>query len=236
MRKILLFITFYHLLSSVFSQVTQIPEAPSSLSLHLKISNMKSSQTPEVWNNYFILSYFEQYTPRFVAVAFEHEHYQILHKFLLNEHNIFIFYSNLPDVPELRYRINVDGVWQIDPQNSHIVRDPKGVPLSVLQLPEHRNLLVKGPIYRGEGVVDFYLSAKENATVFLVGSFTRWDPFLLPMKEIESGVYHLSVYLEEGEHYYYFLVNGSRMTDPGNFLQKEFLGGSVSAWSTPKLP
>ncbi|NIZ41139.1 hypothetical protein [Entomospira entomophila] len=233
MQRILFIATFLFMGSLLWAQVSQTPEPPSSLTLHLKISSMQKAQAPEVWNNYFILTYQERYIPRFVAVAFEHENYQILHKFLRNEQDVFVYYDNIPDLPELKYRIIVDGVWQADPRNPQSVTDPKGVSLSVLNLPQQRNILAKGPIYRGNGIVDFYLSTRPDANVFLVGDFTRWDPFLLPMKEIESGLYHVRLFLGQGQHHYYFLVNGSRMTDPANFLQKEFLGETVSAWQTP---
>lgn len=185
---------------------------------------MTSAQAPEIWNDHFILTYSSRQRARIVTVAFEHENYQILHKFLRNEHNVFVYYDTLPDVSELKYRINVDGVWQTDPQNSQSMQDPRGVSLSILEIPQNRANIMRGPIYRGNGIVDFYLSAKPLGKCLLVGNFTRWDPFLLPMKEIEEGLYHLQLQLAEGEHHYYFLVDGVRMTDPGNFLQREFLG------------
>ncbi len=218
-----------------WAQTVRVPEPPENMYVHIKVTSMLVAKAPEVWQNYFILSYKSEKMPRFVAVAFEHENYQVLHSFLRNEANVFVFYSELPEVEELRYRLIVDGVWREDPTNDLTWTDNQGVTLSVLPIPS-RAITTSGPIYRGDGFVDFYLSATPKAQVFLSGNFSRWDPFLYPMNEVSAGVYHLRLQIGTGQFYYYFRINGVRTLDPGNFSTVTFLGESVSSWSTNMAP
>lgn len=219
----------------VWAQNVRVPEPPENMYVHIKVTSMMVARAPEIWQNYFILSYKSEKIPRFVAVAFEHENYQVLHSFLRNDANVFVFYSELPEVAELRYRLIVDGVWREDPTNDQYWTDNQGVRLSVLPIPT-RAITASGPVYRGDGFVEFYLASVPGAQVFLSGNFSRWDPFLYTMNEISPGMYHLRLQLGTGRFYYYFLVNGVRTLDPGNFASATFLGEAVSTWSTDMSP
>jgi hypothetical protein len=218
-----------------WAQNVRVPEPPENIYVHMRVTSMLIATAPQIWQNYFILSYKSAKIPRFVAVAFEHENYQVLHSFLRNEANVFVYYANLPEVSELRYRLIVDGVWMEDPTNDNQWTDNQGVTLSILPIPT-RPITASGPIYRGDGFVDFYLSATPSAQVFLNGNFSRWEPFLYPMNEISPGMYHLRLQIGTGRFYYYFRVNGIRTLDSGNFSTATFLGDTVSTWSTDMPP
>src|SRR5690606_3809879 len=62
----------------------------------------------------------------------------------------------------------------------------------------------------------FTLAGFESAkTVNLAGSFNNWNPTEISMFKSEKG-WQVPVYLNEGTHYYKFIVDGKWILDPGN--------------------
>ena len=61
--------------------------------------------------------------------------------------------------------------------------------------------------------VKFSIRADKDSSVFLAGSFNRWDPkkHVLKWKE---GVYSLSILLPPGQYQYKFVVNDIWCVDP----------------------
>jgi len=62
--------------------------------------------------------------------------------------------------------------------------------------------------------VNFYCSAPDATTVFLVGDFNDWNPTSTPMRRREDGCWFVQVSLPHGHHQYRFLVDGRPTLDP----------------------
>jgi 1,4-alpha-glucan branching enzyme len=61
----------------------------------------------------------------------------------------------------------------------------------------------------------FSLLAPGASSVQLVGDFTDWQKFPIEMYKSTSDVWQVTVKLENGPHYYRFLVDGEWRDDPG---------------------
>ena len=63
--------------------------------------------------------------------------------------------------------------------------------------------------------VTFTVHADKGKAVYLAGDFNSWDPTAKKMT-FKNGVYSASVKLEEGEHQYKFVIDGTWCADPEN--------------------
>ena len=60
----------------------------------------------------------------------------------------------------------------------------------------------------------FYFTAPDATSVLLVGDFTHWEEWPIPLHKERDGVWRVRVELAPGEHHYRFLVNGQWSDDP----------------------
>jgi 1,4-alpha-glucan branching enzyme len=60
----------------------------------------------------------------------------------------------------------------------------------------------------------FLFTAPTAMSVQLVGDFTQWQKFPIPMQKGPGGVWRATVKLQPGEHHYRFLVDGEWRDDP----------------------
>jgi hypothetical protein len=192
------------------------PEIIDNTYLHLKIIEADENTVPYIWQDYFVLSFSDGREHRFVGVVFDFENYSVVHSFIRTPNGTYVYYARLPETDKIKYRLIVDSVWQEDTKNNNYEVDAAGIKVSVLNLPK-RSRNISGPVIRrSEGVIDFYLNAPPQSQIFLMGSFSNWDPFMFPLTEIREGFYHVAVPLNSGTYYYTFLLNGRRFTDPAN--------------------
>ena len=163
-----------------------------------------------------------------VQAALEHESYSQLHPFGLNDNGVYILIvATPPDVSTLRYRLVVDGVWTIDPHAPSEVTDRWGIRIAEFQVPIDRAGKAEYPAVSPEGLVEFRVLAESGQSVALVGSFNGWDPFMTPMAETQPGLYSRIVRLTEGEHLYYFMIDGLRIPDPNNAARRWNVAGMI---------
>ena len=222
------------------------------LYLALEAASLQTAREPQFYGRSVLFSYeFEGALPRgagddrrihTVQAAFSHENYSRLHSFERNEYGVYVLIQDLsnqdlsiqdlgiPDSPRepagIRYRLIVDGLWTVDPNNPRVVTDRWGVRVSKLLLPPPGRA-DQYPIVRETENVEFRFSAEAGQRVTIVGSFNGWDPFMTPMTETEPGVYERRLRLTPGEHLYYFMVNGLRIADPRNADQRWGADGMI---------
>jgi hypothetical protein len=95
------------------------------------------------------------------------------------------------------YKFIVDGDWKTDPANLVSENDGMGNINSVYFVP-NKNLFLKG-----------YKTAK---SVSVIGSFSNWTRDGIPMEKKEGG-WQTALYLEQGTHYYKFMVDGKLISE-----------------------
>jgi len=60
----------------------------------------------------------------------------------------------------------------------------------------------------------FSLATRNARSVQLAGDFTNWEEHPIPLHREPNGVWHTTIHLKPGTHYYRFLVDGQWQDDP----------------------
>lgn len=208
--------------------------------LTLEAGGLREAGPPRLFGGYILFSYqfpgpVKEGQIHTVQAAFEHEAYSRLRSFSLNNHDVYVLIvTTPPQVSALRYRLVVDGIWTVDPHALSEITDRWGVHISEFPVPTTGIGHVEYPAVSPEGLVEFRVLAESGQSVALVGSFNGWDPFMTPMVETQPGLYSRILRLTEGEHLYYFMIDGLRLPDPNNASRRWNVDGM--AVSVVQLP
>lgn len=185
--------------------------------LHLEILNIEEASSPRVYYDLIIFTYMPERPSRHVGISFEHEQYSKIHDYRVNDNGVHFALIKIPrDEEVLNYRIIVDGIWQHDPQSEENFQDIRGYTLSRYQIPPQNQILAESPVIESRDHVTFQIWAAPNKRVNIAGSFNEWDPYMTPMEETSDGYYQITLRLNQGDHHYYFLINGEKINDPRN--------------------
>ena len=187
------------------------------LELHLRVSELRRAEAPQVLNDYALFTYQTHTITRFVGIAFANENFSTIHSFERNKNGIFFYVDSItPETTSIEYRIVVDGLWMADPTNPNAVADSRGLELSVLAVPHRDQPILESPVVHGNGIVQFILHAPNDRMITVAGDFNNWDPFMDPLTEIGKGVYSVTLRVAPGRHAYYYLSDGIVLPDPLN--------------------
>lgn len=204
----------------------QMSETFERMDVALELSGLHEAGPPRMLAGELLLTYdfgrgMADRRIHTVQAAFAHEDFSELHNFARNENGIHLLHIALPeDLGTLRYRLVVDGIWTVDPNNPSVVVDRWGVSLSTFDVPQDPFARMSAPTVLDDGVVEFRIRAPGATRVTIAGSFNGWDPFMTPLEESASGVFSRRLRLPPGEHLYYFAVDGARVADPQNEEQR----------------
>jgi len=187
------------------------------LGRRIEMANITRSSAPVLRHRSVLFTYQQRAYARYVGVAFESENYQIIHSFEKNQYDVYVLLFDPPeDLGELKYRIVVDGLWMPDPKNENLVRDHRGNLLSRFKYTLPKKSIVESPKISSNGVVEFNVRYAAGTRVYLTGSFTNWEPFIIEMEETSPGLYTVTRRFTPGSYAYCFIAGGARMTDPLN--------------------
>jgi len=127
----------------------------------------------------------------------------------------FHVYKIPANLRELEYRLVVNGLWTIDPQNPQTRRDTvSGLAMSVLNLPYRP--IAPNPLNGLPEGLNFSFRGPPGEIVTVAGDFNGWDPFMYELKEYPAGTYSLTIPLPPGTYQYVFYHRGQRYVDPYN--------------------
>ena len=134
-----------------------------------------------------------------------------------------IFYIILPynlKMSQIQYKLNIDGYWEIDPNNPDYTEDKYGTLISIINLPKECIYNQEMPIIDKIDNKKYKISFKYNnpsaKEVNFVTSIDRWCLYSHPMTLNEDGYWEISLSFKKGKYYYYFLVNGKKIPDIEN--------------------
>ncbi len=208
----------------------QQESAPFDTAVHIEVQTLREATAPIIVGNHLILSYDSDRPIRYVAAVFEHEDFATRHLFQRNPHGVLFLAYRLPeDVDEIRYRVVIDGMWSTDPNNPDSRRMATDINISYVDVSDRPRPTPEYPRRLDDGQVEFLFRDTPGRRVYVAGSFSNWDPYRHRMQEVEPGVYRARLSLREGEHFYHFVSNGRRHTDPlnpGRSYRRD--GGDVS--------
>lgn len=211
---VLLFITL--LSTTALSQGLAQEIYPTTF--HIEMETMKHAGPPQVQGDYVLFSYSAPHTILRVGVAFEHENYNKVHTFSRNPHDVFVLPYEPPEgLDRLVYRMIIDGIWTRDPNNPNTIRTEEDVNLSYLHIPSNKE---KTAMHQPNtsGKVTFTFRSDDASHVSLAGNFNQWDPYMYRLKKVpdSDGLFSITLSLPKGTYYYYYIVDGRRVTDPDN--------------------
>lgn len=180
------------------------------------LQTVEGNQAPFVMDGYMLLSRASNPQVSYQGIAFRHEQFQIIHRFLKNAHGTFIMAYKLPsgEAP-IVYRLIRDGLWSADTTNQIHIKDAHGFKLSCLPLAQPIEDERLTP-FVDDGLTTFRYQGDRHKTIFLTGDFISWDPYTYKMEEIRPGFYEARIKLPPGKHRYYFLQNGVKIIDDFN--------------------
>lgn len=222
-RKFLLFFAALIFCQTSFAATKQVIELTDEEAL---IADMVTRITkvgePYLEGDYIIFT--ANKNARHVGIAFDFENYKTVHSFKLKklrdfEDNLvdsFYFYiQKLPKtVQEINYRLVIDGLWTLDPQNKVSVysQDTK-------LLMSHFDASREIPLVTEEipdGIVRFVYEGKSGEEIRLGGSFTNWDSYIYWMQEVSPGLYQFDLHLPPGTYEYAFFSGIKSFPDKTN--------------------
>jgi hypothetical protein len=127
----------------------------------------------------------------------------------------FHVYQIPENIIELEYRLIINGLWTVDPDNSQTRRDPvSGLVWSVLSVPPRKSNL--DPLKGLPEGLSFSFKGPPGEIVTIGGNFNSWDPFMYELKEGPAGMYSINIPLPPGVYQYVFFHRGQRFVDPYN--------------------
>lgn len=212
--------------------------------LHVHVTSLRDHEPPRIMDEYVVFSHRPGRYVRTVGIAFAHENYRTIHRFVRQvrrdqdtadrpEQDVFFFVWDRPreDMGIIEYRLIVDGLWIADPVNPSTRRDESGVRISQLTLPPTERRIEATPVV-DRGAVTFVVDLPElgrnlatpreldadRVDIRVAGTFNHWDPFAyrLSQRPFDSVVFETTLHLRPGRYYYHLIVNGERVTDPTN--------------------
>jgi len=122
----------------------------------------------------------------------------------------------------LIYKININGVWLLDPLNNDFILDRYGTELSRLYVPTEARYLLPTPIIKTQELtphikdVTFIYDNKNAKEVNLIIHKDRWNQFSRSMELNKNGYWEITLPFTKGTYYYYFLVDGNKKIDINN--------------------
>jgi len=201
-----------------------------------RLLSLRSPSAPIIHENYVVFT--ANSSVRRIGIAFSHENFENIHwyrqllipQFGLDpiilpgekeprpykDSGLQFYVHTVPDnVRDLEYRLIINGLWTIDPENPQSRRDPvTGLTLSLLKIPQRQ--IRHSPLIGLPQGLSFLFKGPPGETVTVAGNFNNWDPFMYELREYPAGVYSITIPLPPGSYQYVFFHRGERYADPDN--------------------
>ena len=134
-----------------------------------------------------------------------------------------ILYTFVPykkNIKTLKYKININGYWMSDPNNTQYSSDDLGIDLSSISIPDQEMYYEQMPIIEnGKNLIKKttfkYYNPKAKEVNF-VCSIDNWSHYSHSMEYNNNGYWEITKYFTHGTYLYYFLVDGEKVIDVEN--------------------
>ncbi|MBQ8012931.1 MAG: isoamylase [Treponema sp.] len=214
MKKNFIFMGFI-LLATLLSPLSAQETSPAAdtYEYNLVLTDIMGIRAPYISNNYAVFT--APVTSNSIGIAFDFEEFRTIHYFQLRKNYGYegdvtsSYYFYIAEIPKKRsrlcYRLIIDGLWTIDPQNpNQIYNEVENYSLSYIDLPPEEIEITEK---LANGLTHFVCHSESGKKIRLGGTFTNWDSWIYEMKETEPGKYVLDIPLHPGT-YYYSYYNG----------------------------
>lgn len=185
---------------------------------------------PVVSDKYIVFT--QNFGVRFTGIAFDFEGYKIIHPFqnkintdfadnVTSRLMFFVLLRNanpvLKDSCRIRYKLIIDGLWSVDPNNPNKEYDLNtGLSVSYIDITGNEAL---PPVTKVDGnKVTFIYAGNSNQRVRLSGSFCAWDSWIYTLKEMADrpGFYSTTLTLPRGKYEYSYYIGMQSVVDKTN--------------------
>ena len=197
------------------------------------VDTIRGVNPPYVSGNYLVFT--ARNDARSVGIAFDFEEYKTVHQFRLHKSVSYEgevtdswFYLVVPKpkkTMQVSYRMVIDGLWTLDPNNDRTVFDEKeGIYLSQIVIPKEDPAVTE---ILPSGLTRFVCFAESGQNIRIGGSFTNWDSWIYTMTEVAPGRYQIDIPLPRGTHYYAYYAGITAFIDKTNPLRGYSNDGKV---------
>ncbi|WP_407428582.1 isoamylase [Treponema sp.] len=231
MKKIFIFTVFLILFSHAFAKEA-LPK-PDTYEYDLTLNNISGVKPPYIDNNYIVFTY--PVSVNSIGVAFDFEDFRQIHYFKLRKNYSYegdvtsSYYFYILEAPKklnrICYRLIIEGIWTVDPQNQNTVYNEKeNYSLSYIDLPPAEIEITEK---LDSGLTHFVCHTKAGQKIRLGGTFTNWDSWIYEMKETVPGKYEIDIPLHPGTYYYSYYNGITAFLDETNPLHGYSSDGRV---------
>ena len=190
--------------------------------LDLLLHEISKPCAPVITEDYIIFTADPKY--RFAGIAFDFEDYQIIHPFQIltqkdddekkTRWHMFYCYERQHKLSSLKYRLVLDGLWTIDPNNPLKEYDENvNLYFSKVDVPDGIKIYTNST---QSNAVHFIYKGESGQKIRLGGTFTNWDPWIYELKETSPGLYELDLPLASGKYYYNYYIGLTPILDNTN--------------------
>ena len=187
--------------------------------------NFNEPQAPQIYEDAVVFT--ASSSGRRVGISFAHEGFSKVHWFrqlmlpmpsadviaggrnapLFRDSGMLFHVETIPDgLSNLDYRMIIDGLWTVDPLNTHRVSGSGGLIHSRVSLPQRPR--PPSTFDAPAGHLNFAFTAPPGQIITVAGTFNNWDPFMYEMRETRPGSYSLLLALPPGTYQYVFFFRG----------------------------
>ncbi len=218
-----------------FAAAKDMPPEPDTYDYDSLVESLKGVSAPFVSGDFIVFT--ARNTARFVGIAFDFENFKVIHPFKLHKlidgdgkttGSWFFYLLDRPkNTHSISYRLVIDGLWTIDPENTDSYYDiPNGIELSRLNIN-----VVDPPVTekRSDGLTHFVCNAPTGLKIRLGGTFTNWDSWIYEMTEVAPGLYELAIPLPEGKYFYNYYRGMTPFLDDTNPMKGYTLDGRTAS-------
>lgn len=223
MKKILFltgFLSIFSLLTPAFAK--ESVSAPDTYEYDLALTNITGVKTPYIDNNYVIFT--APVTANSIGIAFDFEEFRKIHYYQLRKNygyegdvtsSYYFYILEMPKkISRICYRVVIDGLWTIDPNNKNVVyNERENYSLSYIDLPPETIEITEK---LDNGLTHFVCHTDSGKKIRLGGTFTNWDSWIYEMKETEPGKYVIDIPLHPGTYYYSYYTGITPFLDETN--------------------
>lgn len=126
-----------------------------------------------------------------------------------------------------KYKLMVDDIWINYPNNTNVITDDSGQPVSYFELKEDFIPGATYPLWLEKDLYQFKYENISAKSVSLVGDFNNWNPYLTILTNMGAGEFFVKVRLKPGIHSYCFVVDDEWKADPNNLNQYSDRTGTI---------
>ena len=186
------------------------------------IARIDKVSAPFIVDDYIIFT--ADSKSRHVGIAFDFENFRTIHSFQkvnttdVDGKVVQSVYFHILEVPKglknVSYRLVIDGLWTIDPNNKHQTFDTKSNLILSTVAVQRQEVPTTETVKKN--LVRFVYQGQSGQIIRLGGTFTNWDSSIYVMRETAPGLYELEIPLPRGTHYYAYYDGMASFVDKTN--------------------